>query len=72
MAVFCLVDDRLKGRRIRQCGPKLSDAEVLTIYIVGGRLCMDTNKTSTSSSAVTMVSGSYPRQGASDHHALSS
>jgi hypothetical protein len=33
VAVFCLIDDQLKGRRIRQRGltPKLSDVEVLTI-----------------------------------------
>ncbi len=32
VAVFCLVDDRLNGKRIRQRGPtpKLSDSEVLT------------------------------------------
>ncbi len=46
VAVFCLVDDRLKGRRIRQRGPspKLSDAEVLTIEIVGEFLGIDTDK----------------------------
>ena len=37
VAVFCLIDDRLKGHRIRQRGPtpKLSDAEILTIEIIG-------------------------------------
>ena len=37
IAFFCLVDDQLKGRRIRQRGPapKLSNSEVLTIDIVG-------------------------------------
>ena len=37
LSVFCLIDDRLKERRIRSCGPipTLSDAEVLTIEIVG-------------------------------------
>ncbi len=38
VAVFCLVDDRLKDRGpLPQRGPapKLSDAEVLTIEIVG-------------------------------------
>ena len=46
IAVFCLIDDRLKGRRIRQRGPapKLSDAEVLTIEIVGEFLGLDTDK----------------------------
>ena len=43
---FCLIDDRIKGRRIRQRGPapKLSDAEVLTIEIVGEFLGLDTDK----------------------------
>jgi hypothetical protein len=46
VAVFCLIDDRLKGHRIRQRGPapKLSDAEVLTIEIVGEFLGIDTDK----------------------------
>ncbi len=46
VAVFCLIDDRLKGRRIRPRGPapKLSDAEVLTIEIVGEFLGIDTDK----------------------------
>src|ERR671911_2993065 len=46
VAVFCLIDDRLKGRRIRQRGPapKLSDAEVLTMEIVGEFLGLDTDK----------------------------
>jgi len=46
VAVFCLVDDRLDGQRIRQRGPtpKLSDAEVLTIEIVGEFLGIDTDK----------------------------
>ncbi len=45
-AVFCLVDDRLNGKRIRQRGPtpKLSDSEVLTIEIVGEFLGIDTDK----------------------------
>ncbi len=45
-AVFCLVDDQLNGRRIRQRGPdpKLSDAEVLTIEIVSEFLGVDTDK----------------------------
>ncbi len=43
VAVFCLIDDRLKGRRIRQRGPapKLSDAEVLTIEVVAEFLGLD-------------------------------
>jgi hypothetical protein len=46
VSVFCLIDDRLKGRRIRQRGPapKLSDAEVLTIEIVGEFLGIDTDE----------------------------
>jgi hypothetical protein len=47
VAVFCLVDDQLKGRRrIRSRGPapKLSDTEVLTIEIVGEFLGLDTDK----------------------------
>ena len=40
VAVFCLIDDRLKERRIRSRGPapKLSDAEVLTIEVLGESL----------------------------------
>jgi hypothetical protein len=46
IAVFCLVDDQLKGRRIRQRGPspKLSDSEVITIEIVGEFLGLDTDE----------------------------
>jgi hypothetical protein len=46
VAVFCLIDDQLKGRRIRQRGPapKLSDAEVLTVEIVGEFLGLDTDE----------------------------
>src|SRR3954469_515314 len=46
VAVFCLIDDRLKGRRVRQRGPvpKLSDAEVLTIELLGEFLGMDTDE----------------------------
>jgi hypothetical protein len=46
VAVFCLIDDHLKDRRVRQRGPapKLSDSEVLTIEIVGEFLGMDTDK----------------------------
>jgi hypothetical protein len=46
IAVFCLVDDRIKDRRIRQRGPapKLSDSEVLSIEIVGEFLGLDTDR----------------------------
>lgn len=46
VADFCLVDDRLKDRRIRQRGPSstLSNSEGLTIEIVGGFLGLDTGK----------------------------
>jgi hypothetical protein len=46
ISVFCLIDDRIKDRRIRQRGPapKLSDAEVLTIEVVGEFLGIDTDK----------------------------
>jgi hypothetical protein len=47
VSVFCLVDDRLKDwKPLRQRGPapKLSDAEVLTIEIVGEFLGIDTDK----------------------------
>jgi hypothetical protein len=45
-SVFCLIDDRLKGHRIRQRGPapKFSDSEVLTIEVVGEFLGIDTDK----------------------------
>lgn len=46
VAVFCLIDDRIKDRRIRRRGPapKLSDSEVLTMEIVGEFLGIDTDK----------------------------
>ena len=46
VSVFCLVDDRLKGKTIRQRGPapKLCDSEVLTMEIVGEFLGIDTDK----------------------------
>jgi hypothetical protein len=46
ISVFSNIDDRLKSRCIRQRGPapKLSDAEVLTIEIVGEFLGIDTDK----------------------------
>jgi hypothetical protein len=44
--VYCLVDDWLKGKRIRQRGPKpqLWDSEVLTMEIVGEFLGIDTDQ----------------------------
>ncbi len=47
VAVFCLVDDRLRDReplRRRGPAPTLSDAEVLTIEIVAEFLGLDTDK----------------------------
>jgi hypothetical protein len=46
IAVFCLTDDRLKGKKLRQRrpSPELSDAEVLTIEIVGEFLGIDTEE----------------------------
>jgi hypothetical protein len=46
VAVFCLIDDRIKDRSLRARGPlpKLSDAEVLTIEVVGEFLGMDTDE----------------------------
>jgi hypothetical protein len=46
IAVFCLVDDHLEGQRLRERGPlpKLSDAEVLTIEIIGEFLGIETDK----------------------------
>jgi len=46
VTVFCLIDDWLRGQRIRQRGPQptLSDSEVLTMEIVGEFLRMDTDK----------------------------
>ncbi len=46
VSVFCLIiDDRIKDHRVRQRGPspKLSDAEVLTIEVVGEFLGLDTD-----------------------------
>ena len=45
VSVFCLIDNRVDDRRLRVRGPlpKLSDAEVLTIEIVGEFLGMDTD-----------------------------
>ena len=46
VSVFCLIDNRVDDRRLRARGPlpKLSDAEVLTIEIVGEFLGMDTDE----------------------------
>jgi hypothetical protein len=46
IAVFCLTDDWLQGKKLRQRGPspELSDAEVLTIEIVGEFLGIDTDE----------------------------
>ena len=46
IGVFCLVDDRLDGKRVRQRGPapKLSDSEVITMEVVGEFLGIDTDK----------------------------
>lgn len=46
VAVFCLIDDRIKDLRIRQRGPapKLSDSEVLTMEVLGEFLGIDTDK----------------------------
>jgi hypothetical protein len=46
IAVFCLIDNRIEDRGLRTRGPlpKLSDAEVLTIEVVGEFLGMDTDE----------------------------
>src|SRR5829696_7723011 len=46
IAVFCLIDDWLKGKKLRQRGPypQLSDGGVLTIEVVGEFLGIDTEK----------------------------
>jgi len=46
VSVFCLIDDRLKERRIRSRGPTptLCDSEVITIEIVGEFLGLDEDK----------------------------
>ena len=46
ISVFCLTDDWLKGRKLRRRGPspELSDAEVLTIEIVGEFLGINTDE----------------------------
>jgi hypothetical protein len=46
VTVYCLVDEWLAGRRLRQRGPKpiLADSEVLTIECVGEFFGIDTDK----------------------------
>jgi Transposase DDE domain len=46
ITVYCLVDEWLAGRRLRQRGPRptLSDSEVLTIECVGEFFGIDTDK----------------------------
>jgi hypothetical protein len=46
VTVYCLIDDWLAGRRLRQRGPQptLADSEVLTIECVGEFLGIDTDK----------------------------
>jgi hypothetical protein len=46
VSVFCLIDDRLQGRRLRQRGPEptLADSEVLTMEVVGEFLGIDTDE----------------------------
>jgi hypothetical protein len=44
IAVYCLIEDHLTGRRLRKRGPQptLRDSEVLTIEVVGEFLGIDT------------------------------
>ncbi len=46
VAVFCLIDDWLEGKELRQRGPTptLADSEVLTIEVVGEFLGIDTEE----------------------------
>jgi hypothetical protein len=46
VTVFCTIDDWLKGKRLRQRGPRpvLYDSEVLTMEVVGEFLGMDEDK----------------------------
>jgi hypothetical protein len=46
VGVFCLIDDRLEGKRLRRRGPspKLLDSEVITMEVVGEFLGIDTDK----------------------------
>lgn len=44
--VYCIVDDFMKGKRIRKRGPQplLSDSEVISTKITGSFLDIDTDK----------------------------
>jgi hypothetical protein len=46
ISVYCLIDDWLQGKQLRQRGPKprLCDSEVLTIEVVGEFLGIDTDQ----------------------------
>jgi hypothetical protein len=46
ISVYCLIDDWMQGKQLRQRGPKprLSGNEVLTIEVVGGFLGIDTDQ----------------------------
>jgi hypothetical protein len=46
ISVYCLIDDWLQGKQLRQRGPqpRLSDSEVLTIEVVGEFLGIDTDQ----------------------------
>jgi hypothetical protein len=46
IATFCLIDDQLAGKRLRQRGPQptLKDSEVLTIEVVGEFLGLETDR----------------------------
>jgi hypothetical protein len=46
VTVFCLIDEWIEGKKLRQRGPspKLSDSEVLTIEIMGEFLSIDTDE----------------------------
>ncbi len=72
VAVLRLMDDRLKDRGpLRQRGPapKLSDAEVLTIEIVGEFLALETpTRHSTATSEGTAASGFLPCASSIAHH----
>jgi hypothetical protein len=52
IAVFCLIDDFMTGRRLRRRGPQptLRDSEVLTMEVVGEFLGMDTESYSSARS----------------------
>jgi hypothetical protein len=60
VAVFCLIDDRIEDRALRARGPlpKLSDAEVLTIEVVGEFLGLTPTRGSFVTSGIITASGS--------------